>query len=76
MSRGLRRRIERMGQYQARQPGRMIVVTVAENRRHEAGLVDAALDRCWPGRHRPGSRGGPGPLWRATPPNRPAPSSP
>ena len=44
MSRGLRRRIERMGQYQARQPGRMIVITLAENRRHEAGLVDAALD--------------------------------
>ena len=43
MSRGLRRRIERMGQYQARQPGRMIVVTVADSRRHEAGLVDATL---------------------------------
>ena len=32
-----------MGQYQARQPGRMIVITLAENRRHEAGLVDATL---------------------------------
>lgn len=43
MSSGIRRRIDRLAQYHARQPGRMIVVTVAESRRHEAGLVSAGL---------------------------------
>ena len=43
MSSGIRRRIDRLAQYHARQPGRMIVVTVAESRRHDATLVSAGL---------------------------------
>ena len=43
MSGNLQRRIARLAQHQRRHPGRMIVVTVAESRRHEAGLVDGTL---------------------------------
>ena len=39
----LQRRIARLAQRSAHLAGRMIVVTVAESRRHEAGLVDGTL---------------------------------